>query len=292
MMAALRWTLGVALLAALIGWVQRSVGWATVLSAWRNIPPTDLVAVIVLTSVGYAARAERLAVHFSGPLRDSPLRCFRVMALHNLANNFLPLRTGELSFPLLLKQEFGLSVSRSVGALLWLRALDLSAILVAAAWSLGIDRLGLVAGGAIGMVGLILPAAGFRILGTTPVHGDGIISRLASGLPVSGTSMIQGQVLTLVHWGTKLAAWAWLLARLGGIDAVLAWTGAVAGELTSVLPVHGIAGAGTYEAGIVLVLSPLGVATDDALTAATDLHIFLLGFALITGGLAWLLIRR
>jgi hypothetical protein len=66
----------------------------------------------------------------------------------------------------------------------------------------------------------------------------------------------------------------------------------VAGELTSVLPIHGIAGAGTYEAGVVLVLSPLGVATDNALIAAADLHLFLLGFSLLVAGLSWLFIRR
>jgi len=105
-------------------------------------------------------------------------------------------------------------------------------------------------------------------------------------------SLVQGQFLTLVHWGTKLAAWAWLLARIGGIDRVPAWTGAVAGELTSVLPVHGIAGAGTYEGGIVLVLSPLGVPMEAALTAATDLHLFMLGFALVAAAVSWLMIRR
>jgi uncharacterized membrane protein YbhN (UPF0104 family) len=290
--AALRWTIGAALLVALIAWVQRSVGWGAVFAAWQHIPPADLVAIIALTFAGYVARAARIAVHFSGPLRESPLRCFRVMALHNVANNFLPMRTGELSFPLLLKREFGLAPSRSVGALLWLRALDLGAVFVAAAWSLGIDRLGWLAGGAIGLLGLILPAVVFRILSVTPVHGEGILARLASGLPVSGASMVQGQVLTLVHWGMKLAAWAWLLSSLGGIEPVLAWAGAVAGELTSVLPIHGIAGAGTYEAGVVLVLSPLGVATDSALIAAADLHLFLLGFSLLVAGLSWLFIRR
>jgi hypothetical protein len=137
-----------------------------------------------------------------------------------------------------------------------------------------------------------MPAVVYRVLSTTTVHGEGILARLASGLPVSGASMVQGHALTLAHWGTKLAAWAWLLSRLGGIDAVLAWTGAVAGELTSVLPIHGIAGAGTYEAGVVLVLSPLGVATDDALIAAADLHLFLLGFSLLAAILSWLFIRR
>lgn len=284
--AILRWTVGALLLLALVVWVQRTVGWREVLAAWRHLPPSDLVAVIGLTLSGYLARAARLAVHFGGELALEPVRCFRVMALHNLANNLLPLRSGELSFPLLLRREFGVPASRSVGALLWLRALDLSAIVIAAGWSLGIDRLGIVVGGLIGVAGLVLPTAGYALLRTRPVPANGRLARLASGLPGSARSLGLGQALTLLHWGTKLGAWAWLLARLGGIEPVLAWTGAVAGELTSVLPVHGIAGAGTYEAGVVIVLEPLGVPVADALTAATDLHLFLLGFALLAAAVS------
>lgn len=283
--------MGLLLFAALVLWVQRSVGWGTVFAAWRRIPPFDLSMVILLTLAGYLARAARLAAHFGGALRTAPARCFRVMALHNVANNFLPLRTGELSFPLLLRQEFGIDSARSVGALLWLRALDLTAIIVAAALSLGIDRLGVSAGVGLAVLGLVLPAVGWRVL-RTRARNEGWLGRLGSGLPWTTGSLLAGQALTLVHWGTKLAAWAWLIARIGQIDAVLAWTGAVAGELTSILPIHGFAGAGTYEGGIVLVLRPLGVATDQALLAATDLHLFMLAFALVVGAFAWILIRR
>ena len=292
MRPALRWVIAIGLLVGLIWWIQRSVGWDALVSAWRNIPPADLAAVIALTLVGYLARAARLGVHFGGRLRESPLLCFRVMALHNLANNFLPMRTGELSFPLLLKQDFEIPTTRSVGALLWLRGMDLGAVLVALAWSIGIDRLGWVIGGGIGLLGLVLPDLIYHQLAARAEPGDGFLARLASGLPVSRVALLQEQALTLVHWGAKLAAWAWLLARLGGIEAVLAWTGAVAGELTSVLPIHGIAGAGTYEGGIVLALRPLGVPVDNALIAAADLHLFMLGFALVVGVLSWLLIRR
>lgn len=287
----LRWAFGIALLLALVMWVQRSVGWGEVLSAWKKIPATDLLLVVLLTLAGYIARAARLGAHFGGAVRSAPLRCFRVMALHNLANNFLPMRTGELSFPLLLKRDFGVPTARSVGALLWLRALDLSAIVVAAGLSLGVDRLGTAVGWAIGLAGLSLPFVGYGLLTARPADGEGLLARLASGLPTSSACLVQGQLLTLMHWGAKLAAWAWILASIGGIDRVLAWTGAVAGELTSVLPVHGIAGAGTYEGGIVLVLGPLGVPMEAALTAATDLHLFLLGFALVVGFGAWALIR-
>jgi uncharacterized membrane protein YbhN (UPF0104 family) len=288
----LRWTVGVALLAALVYWVQIQVGWAEVFAAWRRIPPTDLVAIVLLTTAGYLARAMRLVAHFGTPLDGARTRTFRVMALHNLANNLLPMRTGELSFPILLKRSFGLDPPRSIGALLWLRLLDLSAVLAAAAFALGTDRLGMVPGSGLGILAVCAPALAYSRLGRLSREGDGWRQRLARGLPRSTSSLVRGQLWTIVHWGSKLAAWSWLLARLGGIDTVPAVTGAVAGELTSVLPIHGIAGAGTYEGGVVLALGPLGVPLDAALTAATDLHIFLLAYAIVVGVAAWSLIRK
>jgi len=59
-----------------------------------------------------------------------------------------------------------------------------------------------------------------------------------------------------------------------------------------VLPVHGLAGAGTYEAGVVAALLPFGVAPAAALAGAVNLHLFLLGAALLGGALALLPGRR
>jgi hypothetical protein len=288
----IQWVVSLGLLAALVVWVERTVGWGPVLAAWQRIPLRDIGAVVLLTLTGYIARAARISFHFGGDVLKDPLLCFRVMALHNVANNFLPMRTGELSFPLLLKRDFGVSRARSLAALLWLRALDLSAIVVAAGLSLGIDQLGTTVGVLIAVLGLGLPSMGYLVLTIRRTEGQSLLARLASGLPVSGRSLASGQALTLVQWGAKLAAYAWILADIGGIDRVHAWTGAVAGELTSVLPIHGIAGAGTYEGGIVLVLSPLGVPMENALTAATDLHLFMLGFSLVAGAASAAFIRR
>jgi len=62
--------------------------------------------------------------------------------------------------------------------------------------------------------------------------------------------------------------------------------GAIAGDLTSVLPIHGVAGAGTYEAGVMAGLLPYGVAPQPALAAAVNLHLFLLGTTLAGGAVS------
>ncbi len=48
-----------------------------------------------------------------------------MVLLHNLFNNLLPMRAGELSLPLLMKRYFGVRRAETVGALLWFRFLDL-----------------------------------------------------------------------------------------------------------------------------------------------------------------------
>jgi hypothetical protein len=174
----IQWVVSLGLLAALVVWVERTVGWGPVLAAWQRIPLRDIGAVVLLTLTGYIARAARISFHFGGDVLKDPLLCFRVMALHNVANNFLPMRTGELSFPLLLKRDFGVSRARSLAALLWLRALDLSAIVVAAGLSLGIDQLGTTVGVLIAVLGLGLPSMGYLVLTIRRTEGQSLLARL------------------------------------------------------------------------------------------------------------------
>ena len=71
-----------------------------------------------------------------------------------------------------------------------------------------------------------------------------------------------------------------------------AWVGATVGDLTSVLPFHGIAGAGTYEAGVVAGLAPYGLTPESALPLAVNLHLFILASSTLLGLIAWLIPAR
>jgi len=87
----------------------------------------------------------------------------------------------------------------------------------------------------------------------------------------------------------KLLVFAWGLSAFVELAWQPALLGAVGGELSSVLPIHGVAGAGTYEAGIVAALLPFGIVMEQAMQAAVSLHLFLLGLCVLGGGLALLL---
>ena len=68
--------------------------------------------------------------------------------------------------------------------------------------------------------------------------------------------------------------------------------GATTGELSIVLPFYGIAGVGTYEGGILAGLVPLGIELETALKGAVNLHLFVLGIAILAGVLAALFPAR
>jgi hypothetical protein len=94
---------------------------------------------------------------------------------------------------------------------------------------------------------------------------------------------------TALCWGTKLLAFALVLGHF--IDAAL-WqrlAGVLGAELSSVLPLHGVAGAGSYELTGMAAMVPLGVGVEAALAGAVNLHLFVLGSTLALGGLALLL---
>jgi len=55
------------------------------------------------------------------------------------------------------------------------------------------------------------------------------------------------------------------------------------------LPVHGIAGSGSYELAMVAALTPLGIAPQLALAGAVNLHLFLLGSTVLLGALGLLI---
>ena len=94
---------------------------------------------------------------------------------------------------------------------------------------------------------------------------------------------------TLLNWGIKLAVFAWVLTLFLEMPMTTAWIGATVGDLTSVLPIHGIAGAGTYEAGVVAGLAPFGIEAAAGLQAAVNLHLFVLGCTLLSGLVSLLL---
>jgi uncharacterized membrane protein YbhN (UPF0104 family) len=293
----LKLVLSLMVLIAFVVFVQHYIGWLRLLSPWKEVSLSLLGLITIQVLLSYALRARRLTDYFKTEMHGRFGQALKLMLQHNLANNFLPMRSGEVAFPVLMSRYFSIPLARSVPALLWFRVFDLHTLALLALWVLGSQWFGPILLVVVVVGWLMLPwilfLANHWLLSWIGDQPGGVVGRLLhkllDGAPKSRELLLRTWFWTLLNWSVKLLAFLWLLMLFAGIGPEAALLGVIGGELTSVLPIHGIAGAGTYEAGIVAALLPFQVATDVALGAAVNLHLFLLGVTLIGGALSLLL---
>lgn len=279
--------------------IERYVGWTELLRPWRDQPPQALVLGAALVLASYAVRAVRLYDHFRAAIGGRFGACLRLTLIHNLLNNLVPMRLGEASFPLLLRRYFALPLASGTAGLLWFRLTDLHILAAAALLAVGAERVPVPTLAVLLAAWTTLPWLLFRLRGPAErrvrQHAGGRLAhrllQALEGLPADAATFWRTFLWTALNWALKLAVFAWLLQAFGGTALGPSLLGALGGELSSVLPVHGLAGVGTYEAGVVAGLAPFGVPARDALTAAVNLHLFVLGVSGL-GGLWALILGR
>jgi hypothetical protein len=293
-MQGLRWLIGAAAAAALLLWIDRTVGWTAIWQPWQHMALGTLMLALLTQLLSYGLRAARLAqLEPEIGWRGLP-RCLALVLVHNLFNLLLPMRSGEASFPLLMRREFGADPVRASGLLLWLRICDLhvlaSLALLAAAFSGAAQTLagglGLLLLGAAALAPLPLLFAAAPL--SRRLRGESramvLLRRILAGLPAQPHYWGLSLGWTWLSWSLKLAGLGALLAGFAQCSFALGALGAIGGDLSSVLPIHAPAGLGTYEAGAAALAHAFG--GELALAPLFNLHLFLLGVALAAGAVA------
>lgn len=286
----------VAFYAAFVDWIW---GWGSVVKGWQAVGLPTIVITLILLVGTYVIRTHRMHDYFPRETSGQFLRLFRVTQVHNLLNIMLPFRTGETSFPLLMRSEFGVPLAHGMAALLVLRLLDLHALLAAAG-------LGLVAGssrpyfaGLLWALFLLLPLLLFpfkrplmqALRNRVSGKPASIAAEIDDGLPSVLSAFIRAWLLTVLNWGVKVLVLAWVLGLMGVMPLAATFGGALGGELSSVLPVHAPAGVGTYPAGITAGAAAFGSARDTATLdllakASINAHLLVIVSALVGTGLS------
>ncbi len=279
----------------LAGVVEWAFGWSRLLAPWTEVSLGGLLVAIALMLFSYILRAWRVADHF-----DVRGRFGAVLSLslqHNLWNNLLPMRAGELSFPILMRQKFGVDPAHALAGLFWIRLVDAQVLAALALgsllWLAKVESLALL------LVGLALVAPfmfwslrgwlAARVAGMSEGAMRSLLEKALAGLPRDAAHFARGVLLTWANWLVKLAALAWILRQFVAIDWAGAGLGVLGGEVTSVLPIHAPGGFGTYEAGMLGALLPQGLNVEAATGAAINTHLFLLGSSLLFGLVAMLI---
>ena len=291
MSIALRWILASLIFALLILLVENYYGWAGILSQWSVVDLSDLLLLTLLTLLSYVLRAERVYRYF-GQRMQHPRRAYlKISFLHNALNNFLPMRLGEAAFPLLMKRQFKQSMLSSTAGLVWIRLMDLHVLLLLAAIALGalLPTIGYLALAALIIGPIVIGLFRRRLLALLPERLQVKLTELEHLLPHSRGLIVATYLQTLIIWIVKLVALTLVLKAFLSIDFISAWVAVTTADLSGVLPIHGIAGSGTYEAAMLAALIPLGFGVEAALSAAINLHIYLLGVSALSVPLALLI---
>jgi len=282
---------------ALLAWLVADARWQGVGARLARLDAMALAGVTLLFVASYAMRGARIHGEFRDELQASGhgdrayLRVLRLTLVHNALVNLLPFRSGEAAFPVLLGRWFGIGTGRAIVSLLWLRAQDATVVLALAAlvWpGLALPWRVLAIAAIVGGAWLV-PAWTRR----HPVGPGGDpsskLAKLRALLERSTRRNAAGWLWTLANWVVKLVAETWLVAlALGatGVPAATAALGAIGAELAAILPVQGVAGFGTFEAGGGALMRTQGVDLAVGLEAVLVLHAVVLALALSAGALA------
>ncbi len=300
-------TLGVVGLYAVF--LQWFLGWGEILSRWRAVGPGTGTMALALLVATYIIRTHRMQDYFRHETKGRFLALFRVTQIHNLLNIMMPLRTGETSFPLLMRSEFGVPLARGASALFVLRLLDLHALLAAGGVGLVATAARPAVAGWLWALFLVLPLLLFPLrkglvrrarrhlpakFARVPAKLARVIDEIDAGIPADLGAFGRAWFLTVVNWGIKVAVLAWVLALMGVRPLSASVGGALGGEISSVLPVHAPAGVGTYPAGIAAGAAALGASrAPDALetlaSASVNTHLLIVVSALVGTGLSLIL---
>ena len=286
--------------AAFLAFVFHYVGFEVLLETWLKVDLKAGIIAMLLMFASYAFRALRILDYFRAIPGLSFWVSLKLMLYHNLLNNFLPMRTGEVSFPVLMSHYFRINVKCSIPALIWFRILDLHSILCIGFSAVILQWIGIWP--ALGFLIIAAPLPIFVIslrrwwlqkLFTNSNHKIAkTIQVMVEALPSNLSDVYRSQFWTWTNWAFKLAALAWVLASFSESSPATATWSIILGELTSVLPIHSAGGFGTYEGGIIAGLIPSGETFDSALEAAIHTHLFVLVVSLTGGALALLIPYR
>ena len=295
------WLVTAVTLIAYVAFLQIAFGIRALASELSAIGIAPFLSALILLVATYVVRCWRVADYFPRETQGQFRRLLRLTLVHNLLNIMLPLRSGEASFPLLMRSEFGMPLARATAALLVMRLLDLHALLAAAGIGLVIGKDWALPALFLWLAFLLAPIPLFalktpilKLSSRLPKRLQTLVDEIENGLPASPSAFLRAWGATLLNWGVKVVVLAWVLRLMDVAPIAASFGGALGGELSSVLPVHAPGGVGTYPAGIVAGTLSFGADASSAALAqigkaAVNAHLLILISAFVGTGLAVLI---
>lgn len=281
--------LAVLLSLGLLAWLAADGRWRELGETIGRLDPQAVAIAATGFAASYLLRALRVYDEFRGSAHGRFGACLRIVLIHNAMVNVVSFRGGEAAFPMLLGRTFGTPLPRAIASLFWFRLQDAFVVAIVAALIWPGLPLPLRAGGIL----CLIAAAWFLPRWARRPHNwnergafTGKLAKLRDAFAESAAHARYGWLWTVTNWMVKLAAQAWLLGALLAAPLAVGASGALGAELAAILPIQGVAGFGTYEAGAAAALLPAGIDIAAGLRAALALHLFVIACAVTAGAIA------
>ena len=301
------------LLAILLSQIQI----ADIIVTLASIDPLYLVAGFILYTCSYFFRALRFHILLNKEVRLRDL--FNIVCVHNMVNNILPARTGELSYIYLLKKLHNKKTGEGIATLFVARVFDFISIsllflvsafmmhelpkmIIKSVWVialfLGLIAIFLIALLFFGKPFLNLVKIFFERFNWDKKHfADYLLRKGEETVESFEKIKISGKIIIIALILNSFAIWLllyslnYILVRamdinLSYFEVVFASTFAV---FTTILPIQGIGGFGTLESGWTVGFIAVGVTKEVAISSGFGFHIILWLYFVILG--CWGLFR-
>ena len=236
------WMLALLLLMALI----RHSDWSLTVSRLMDIPKTVLMICTLGWLSSFLFRAFRFKGEWDAHGKISLWDSLSLTFLHNAAVILVPFRVGELGYPVLVQKLLNVSLQQCIRSLLWLRFQDGIVLLSLAFLMLPFLSTELRITGLSVVVILCLATQKWWLRLLRSRHF--LIRQVRAFLHQRSSPW--GWFWSAANWIVKLLVVSLMLSNLTGLDTLQTLRGALAGELSALLPLTGPAGLGTYEAGV------------------------------------------
>ncbi len=246
----------------------RVIGFDTLAKFFHSLNPVNILVAFVLYLLSYITRTVRWRLTLK--IKDFFV-LFKLTVYNTVFNIFLPFRTGEFSFFYMLKKQ-GYSLAESLTSFFTVRIFDAYALLVV----FGFAFLLLKFGASLALLFFLLSPVGIFFLAYISKFIKLKKLQEFRQEALHTKNIIILYVLSVLTLILKFSAFYLILPRGVNLSFSELLFAAAAGDLTTILPIHGIAGIGTYEGGFAGVLILLGVDKKLALLASVFVHLFIL----------------
>jgi len=290
------------------------ITWGTIIALLRWIDLGEIVLLLersnkmglvlgfILFALINLLKAERLHYVTISKMSLPRYELLGVVCLYNLLTSILPSGLGEFSYPLLLKMRRHATFGSGISAVLVTRLLDLLSVVIAGA--IAVLVLNRQRDTSTEWVTLLMALLLFCVLMALLIkyisanvrgleHFKTIARRFQDAVTPILAAKHFGQLLfltTSIWFGSYVVCW-WVAQSihilLNGQETILGLSLVL---LLSVLPFKGLMGLGTQQAGWVFGLTLVGWAPQSAFEVGVSMHLVLLSYTLLLGGLGWIVL--